>query len=264
MGVFNAPQHELRIVVSTYRNRRDQGNCVCATPHRRHTIRAMYIRATVGLALLVATTPFVCEAQSTTSLSLLQKAIALTPNLQSGEHLYIQYCASCHQRSGWGSGPREVPALAGQQDVYLLEQLINFSTQDRRKAEMHDVVTKPELDNPQAIRDVSSYIAARPHNPKSDRGDGTQLALGERLFTQSCVICHDKGGEGNRNDLIPAIGGQQYGYLLVRLRHFKQEHGSQEWQSLQPAVVNLLERLSPDETKAVADYTSRLPALQRH
>jgi hypothetical protein len=73
-----------------------------------------------------------------------------------------------------------------------------------------------------------------------------------------------KSGEGNRDDLIPAIGGQQYGYLLVRLRHFKQQHASQERQSLEPAVVNLLERLSPDEIKAVADYTSRLPALQGH
>ena len=86
----------------------------------------MNIRATLGFALLVAGTPFVCEAQSTTSLSLLQKAMALTPDVRSGEHLYIQYCSSCHHRNGWGSGPREVPALAGQQDLYLLEQLIKF------------------------------------------------------------------------------------------------------------------------------------------
>lgn len=208
--------------------------------------------------------PLVCAAQSTTTLTLLQKATALTPDPQSGEHLYIQYCSACHHRSGWGSGPRGVPTLAGQQDAYLLEQLIRFSTQDRSKPEMHDVVTRPELDSPQAMRDVSSYIAARPHNPKSDRGDGTQLSVGERVYMQSCVNCHGQSGGGNRDDLIPAIGGQHYGYLLVRLRHFARDHDSQEGQSLEPAVVNLLERLSPDEINAVADYTSRLPALQRH
>jgi len=201
---------------------------------------------------------------STTSFSHLQKAMALTPDVQSGEHLYIQYCAACHHRSGWGSGPREVPTLAGQQDQYLLEQLIKFSTRDRSKPEMHDVVTRPEIDSPQAMRDVSSYIAARPHNPKSDRGDGTQLTIGEHVYTQSCVICHGTRGDGNCDDLIPAIGGQQYSYLLVRLRHFAQDHESQERQSLAPAVVNLLSRLSPDEIEAVADYTSRLPALQGH
>jgi cytochrome c553 len=224
----------------------------------------MHIRATFGLTLLVALTPWVCEAQSTTSFSLLQKAMALTPDVQSGEDLFIQYCAACHHRSGWGSGPREVPTLAGQQDQYLLEQLIKFSTRDRSKPEMHDVVTRPEIDSPQAMRDVSSYVAARPHNPKSDRGDGTQLTIGEHVYTQTCVICHGTRGDGNRDDLIPAIGGQQYSYLLVRLRHFAQDHQSQERQSLAPAVVNLLSRLSPDEIKAVADYTSRLPALQGH
>ena len=108
-------------------------------------MRVMHTRVTLGLTLLVAATPFVCEARSMTSLSLLQMAQALTPNLQSGEHLYIHYCAACHHRSGWGSEPREVPTLAGQQDVYLLEQLIKFSTQDRSKPEMHDVVAKPRL-----------------------------------------------------------------------------------------------------------------------
>ena len=63
--------------------------------------------------------------------------MSLTPNLESGQHLYIQYCASCHQRSGWGSGPREVPTLAGQQELYLLEQLIQFSDQDRIKKKYH-------------------------------------------------------------------------------------------------------------------------------
>ncbi len=88
--------------------------------------------------------------------------------------------------------------------------------------------------------------------------------MGASVYKQSCEICHGKGGEGNREDLIPAIGGQQYSYLLVRLRHFAQDHESQERQSLAPAVVNLLGRLSQDEIKAVADYTSRLPALQGH
>jgi len=222
----------------------------------------MDIRAAVGITLLAVAASVACEAQSTTTLSLLQKAMALTPDPQSGGHLYIQYCSTCHHRSGWGSGPREVPTLAGQQDLYLLEQLIQFATLDRKKAEMHEVVTKPELDNAQALRDVSSYIATRPHNPDPARGDGTQLSVGEHVYVQSCAICHGKNGEGNRDDLIPAIGGQQYGYLIVRLRTFAREHGSQEHSSLEPAVVNLLARLSPNEIEAVADYTSRLPALR--
>ena len=198
-----------------------------------------------------------------TTLHLLEKAMALTPDLQSGEHLYIQYCSACHRLSGWGSGPREVPTLARQQDLYLLEQLIQFSVLDRKKAEMHAVVSKPELASPQALRDVSAYAARRPGNPDPEQGDGTQLPAGERLYVQSCAICHGKNGEGDANDLIPAIGGQQYRYLLVRLRDFAQRHGEQQSSAgIEPAVIDLLASLSAAEIKSVADYTSRLPALR--
>ncbi len=95
----------------------------------------------------------------------LEKASALTPDLENGEHLYLQYCVACHHRSGWGSGPREVPTLAGQQELYLLEQLIRFSILDRIKEEMHAVVIKPEVANPQTLRDLSAYIARQPPQP---------------------------------------------------------------------------------------------------
>jgi cytochrome c553 len=222
----------------------------------------MAIRTRIWLALLAVTAPLACEAQSPSTLNMLQKDLALKPDLRSGEHLYIQYCSTCHHRSGWGSGPREVPTLAGQQDSYLLEQLLQFSNLERKKDEMHEVVAKPEIDSPQSLRDVSAYIASKPRNPRSDRGDGTQLVTGERLFVQSCVICHGKNGEGNREDLIPAIGGQQYGYLLVRLNNFAKQHGAIGQGALEPAVINLLAGLSQSELKAVADYASRLPALQ--
>jgi cytochrome c553 len=223
----------------------------------------MSIRTKLGL-LLLAASPLACEAQSMTTLNQLQKTMALTPDLHRGESLYVQYCSACHLRSGWGSGPREVPSLAGQADVYLLEQLIQFSVLDRKKAEMHEVVSKPELASPQAMRDVSAYASQRPRNPSPDRGDGTRLPTGERVYAQSCATCHGADGEGNAADLIPAIGGQQYGYLLVRLRHFAQNHGPQPGNGgVEPAVVDLFARLSGDELKAVADYTSRLRALRK-
>jgi len=227
-------------------------------PHHR----SMTMRVKIWLTLVAVLAPLACAAQSTTTLNMLQKSLALKPDPGSGEHLYIQYCSACHHRSGWGSGPREVPTLAGQQDSYLLEQLLQFSNLERKKDEMHEVVVKPELASPQSLRDVSAYIASRARNPRSDRGDGTQLLAGERVFVQSCVICHGKNGEGNRDDLIPAIGGQQYGYLLVRLNNFARQHGAVEQGALEPAVINLLAGLSQSELQAVADYVSRLPALQ--
>jgi cytochrome c553 len=126
----------------------------------------MAIRTKIWLTLLAVTAPLACPAQSTATLNMLQKGLALQPDLHSGEHLYMQYCSACHHRSGWGSGPREVPALAGQQDSYLFEQLLQFSNLERSKNEMHEVVTKPQIDSPQSLRDVSAYIASRPRNAR--------------------------------------------------------------------------------------------------
>jgi cytochrome c553 len=213
---------------------------------------------TLTLFLVALAVPAMGLGQSTGTMDRLQKALSLTPDLERGEHLYIQFCTACHLRGGWGNGPREVPGLAGQHEVYLLEQLMQFSTQERVKKEMHEVVTKPEVDNPQALRDVSAYIASRPRNPSPDRGDGRQLRLGAEVYLHSCEVCHARDGAGSKEDLIPAIGGQQYGYLLVRLRNFAKDHTP----NIEPGALNILANLSPKEVDAVADYTSRLPALR--
>ncbi|HEY0341354.1 MAG TPA: c-type cytochrome [Steroidobacteraceae bacterium] len=225
--------------------------------HGVHNIAPMRSQLILSLILLAAA-PLACEAQSTATLRLLQNAMTLTPDTGNGEHLYNQYCSACHQPSAWGNGPHKIPSLAGQQSLYLLEQLIQFSVRDRTQAAMHRVVTQPEITSAQAQRDISAYVAALPLNPNPDSGAGTQLHVGKRLYTQTCAICHGNDGAGSAEDLIPAIGGQRYGYLTVRLREFPREHTD----LLEPALADVLRGLSPSELQAVAAYTSSLPALR--
>lgn len=221
---------------------------------------SMQVRIIFCLGLALAAASGTCEAQRAATLSLVQKAMALPADERNGELLYVENCSGCHRTTGWGNGPRQVPTLAGQQETYLLEQLFKFATLVRKRAEMHEVVTKPVFADPQSLRDVSSYIASRRRDPSPDRGEGTQAGTGGRLYAQSCAICHGNDGEGNREDVVPAIGGQQYGYLLMRLRAFTQDHVSLERGSSEPLAVNL-PNLPADEIEAVADYTSRLTAL---
>jgi cytochrome c553 len=219
----------------------------------------MNICLRVGLLLLATIAPIASTAQNAAVFPRLKEAMALTPDLASGEHLYIQYCSACHKRSGWGSGPREVPTLAGQQEFYILEQLMQFSASERLKVEMHEVVIRPEVAGLQTLRDVSAYAARRPPNPDPDRGNGAGLHAGERIFRQSCTMCHGSDGGGSEEDLIPAVGGQQYGYLLVQLRDIAQGHRA----ILQPAVTDFVRGLSSAEIEGVADYISRLPAMRQ-
>jgi cytochrome c553 len=221
-----------------------------------------HLKTSVNILMLLGTAaiaaPGACDAQSATTFALMKDTMALTPDLHSGEHIYLQYCSACHKRSGWGSGPREVPTLAGQEEFYLLEQLLQFSVFERVKEEMHAVVARPQIARPQALRDVSAYIARQPRNPDPDRGDGTHLRAGERIYRESCATCHGKVGEASPADLIPAVGGQQYGYLLVQLHNIAKGHRK----NLPPAIIDFVAALPPAGIESVADYMSRLPALK--
>jgi len=77
--------------------------------------------------------------------------------------------------------------------------------------------------------------AARAANPRAFELLKTAMALtpdagilyakhcsadGERIYGQSCAICHGKIGEGSDDEPIPAIGGQHYRYILNQLAAF--------------------------------------------
>ncbi len=85
---------------------------------------------------------------------------------ERGKELYAP-CATCHGANGQGNAILKSPALAGQNDWYLLRQLHNFKT-DRRGAHPDDrygqqmksmMNTLPDDD---AFRDVVSFVQSLP------------------------------------------------------------------------------------------------------
>lgn len=83
-------------------------------------------------------------------------------NADRGRQHY-QLCASCHGKGGQGSQAMQAPALAGQNDWYLLTQLKNFKAgyrgshpEDTLGAQMRAVVQA--LPDEKAIIDLVSYI----------------------------------------------------------------------------------------------------------
>jgi cytochrome c553 len=70
--------------------------------------------------------------------------------------------------------------------------------------------------------------------------------------TQLCASCHGQDGKPIDNT-IPAIWGQQLGYIYIQLRDFKR--GDRKNEIMQP-IVSLLER---DDMLAIADYFSKKP-----
>lgn len=217
-------------------------------------MRARCVLSSLVVALLVCQT---VSAANPRAFELLKTAMSLTPNADHGEILYTKHCSACHGTRAGGSGPREVPALAGQREYYVLEQLVFFSALERNAPAMHDIVKRPDLDHAQALRDLAAYLSHASGRPTTDRGDGHALAAGERIYSQSCAACHGRSGEGSDNEPIPAIGGQHYRYLLAQLEAFPIGHRSY----VEPPVLDVTAGLSSDERKAVADYVSRLRTM---
>lgn len=187
---------------------------------------------------------------------LLSRAIAATADPARGAQIYREHCARCHRARGAGTGDRQYPVLAGQQQRYLLEQLVGFVSLDRRAPKMHEVLEQSSIADPQSLSDVSAYLAAQPQQLHGEHGDGMRLGAGRKIYNDRCAGCHGRLGLGRAQGPIPAIGGQNYTYLLIQLKGFGAGHRTKA----DPEVIGAVSRLSANERRAVADYISRMPA----
>jgi cytochrome c553 len=187
--------------------------------------------------------------------ALKDRALAATPDIAHGRALYEHHCIRCHEARGSGGGDREIPQLAGQQRLYLLTQLAQIIALDRSAPKMHRVLARRGLSDPQALSDVTAYLAAQPHDSHGEHGDALRLGRGRELYNARCAACHGALGNGRAEGAIPAIAGQNYTYLVDQMNGFAAGHRSKA----DPAVIDAVSKLAPDDMRAVADFMSRLP-----
>jgi len=188
---------------------------------------------------------------------LASQAATLSADVPHGRVLYLKHCAACHGRQAWGSGPREIPALAGQRESYLVAQLAHFIDGDRAGSElhgpaMHDALQPPDVKRAQALCDLSAWLSRATPNPEPEQGAGESLAAGKRAYARACAGCHGVKGEGSDAPIAAALAAQHYSYLLTQLSSFatgQRAHAP----GLAPTIVG-----SADEQRALADYASRL------
>ncbi len=204
--------------------------------------------------LVLCLQPSPGRAQSQ-AFELTTQALAASADLEQGKVLYERYCKRCHDAGGNGTSDREVPRLAGQQRIYLLNQLAQFIALDRYAPIMHRVLARPPLLDPQALSDLSAYLAALPPGSHGEHGDPHWLGLGRILYDLRCGQCHGTYGKGNAQGPIPAVGGQNYTYLLNQLNGFAVGHRSK----VDSGLLTAVRALSVDDRKAVADFMSRMP-----
>lgn len=192
---------------------------------------------------------------------LIQDALSLEPDARRGATVYRQQCERCHGGSAAGDADNVVPALAGQRESYLVKQFADFTEFERGAREMHSVLAKAVLSEPQVWANLARYLGSLPPAKTTETGNGGGVRLGARLFAEQCASCHMDDAGGDEEGFVPSLRSQHYSYLLQQMRSLAASHR----QNVDDDVAALLDGLQTEDLTALADYLSqqRGPARDR-
>ena len=183
----------------------------------------------------------------------------LTPNIENGKKTY-ELCASCHAENGWGKEDGSFPVIAGQHRSVIIKQLADIRSRNRDNPTMYPFSGDDVIGGAQGLEDVAEYISQLPKNTIVGQGDGSQLAEGEKLFTEKCMACHGDKGQGNAMNFFPRIQGQHFKYLLRQLEWIRDGRRK----NANPAMLAIIKEMDSKTLANIADYVSRIKVSNTH
>lgn len=188
----------------------------------------------------------------------IEEALRLSPDLENGRRIY-GLCVACHMPEGWGYADGTYPQLAGQHRSVLIKQLEDIRAGNRDAPTMYPYALSASIGGPQALADVTGYIARLPMNPLPGRGPwppgDAAFAAGETLYRNNCAQCHDETGEGSLKNTVPRINGQHYAYMLRQFHWIRDDRR----RNADADMVRQIQGFTPEEIEQVINYASFLP-----
>ncbi len=154
-------------------------------------------------------------------------------------------CANCHGEYG-NSIQDDVPNLAGQNPVYLLNQAEKFAD-GRRKDEFMSGLVK--VLKPEERFNMSVFYATQ-EVEAADVADSRLIEAGRRHFMQSCVGCH--GAEAKGSHEVARLAGQRQAYLVNALKQYREGRGLR----VDVRMTGISKTLSDAQIKALAAFLS--------
>ena len=185
---------------------------------------------------------------------LIKTTLQLDPDVERGEALYREHCQSCHGPGAMGDARKLIPALASQRRAYLIKQLADFAELERTATQMHAVVARTEVSEPQEWADLTAYLNGLKVTRLPQTGSGEMLSLGEASYEQWCASCHSDDGRGDDDGFVPSVRNQHYAYLLHQMRQLSSGHRF----NVESDLVLFLDSLDTDEMTGLADHMSRM------
>jgi cytochrome c553 len=179
-----------------------------------------------------------------TCAALILTCLSFTVGSISAEPL-VKSCVACHGEDGV-SANADWPNLAGQNTVYLVDQLKAFRSGDRKNILMDSVLGILSDEN---IQKLASHYSNKPASIAAN-GNKKIVAAGEN-DSAYCVSCHGMKGQ-TANSEWPDLAGQNAGYLELQLRAFRD--GTRVNTNMNTIVAGY----SDEKIKALAAYYSQL------
>lgn len=143
----------------------------------------------------------------------------------------------------------DVPNLADQTPVYLLEQLRQFAVGERHKKFMEGIIKSMTRDEKVGM---SLFYASQ--KVKQKPVANTVLPIhGEAYYIRHCQGCHGEHGHGKEK--IARIAGQQTVYLHTALKRYRAGTGLRQ----DLAMAKVVQRMSDADIDSVVDYLMSMP-----
>jgi cbb3-type cytochrome c oxidase subunit III len=192
-----------------------------------------------------------------------QAADPAKPDINRGQAIATQVCATCHGADGNSAGGA-YPKLAGQHAGYLVKQLMDFRTQPGEKQPARNNAIMAGIASALSSQDminVAAYFAAQTPKPGYAHDKATVL-FGQTIYragiaakaVPACAGCHGPNGQGIPVQ-YPRLSGQWAEYTVAQLSAFAQGPGAR---NNSEAMHTIASRMSDAEIKAVADYIAGL------
>ncbi|MDH5178820.1 MAG: c-type cytochrome [Gammaproteobacteria bacterium] len=209
-----------------------------------------------GLWLLMAGAVW-AEALSPQLMSDLQGRLAddekRQASLKAGRERAL-LCGYCHGEDG-NSVKADVPNLAGQNPVYLLQQINKFAVGERKDFVMNSLAGKFS-----AEEQINLAIFYSTQQIKPVKVDQRLAGKGQALYMERCQTCHGENAHGMAG--FARLAGQKEGYLSMTLRRFRDGNAMRgkinAAKRHSPEMESVAKGLSDQDIERLAAYLAQL------
>ena len=176
---------------------------------------------------------------------------------KKAEAIVNQVCAGCHGVDGNSVAPAN-PKLAGLNEEYIVKQLTNFKSGERKSAVMAGMVANLTPDD---MKNLAAYFSAQQPKPGTAK-DKTLALVGQKIYrggvqgagVPACASCHGPQGKGIPVQ-FPRLAGQHTDYIYDQLNKFRVGERANDAAKMMRTIAA---KMTDADMKAVATYIQGL------